>query len=72
MKLGAWGLTSAVATATSCGQELGPGIYRAMRLRANALKSLAASWQSGDAPDCKSVYSGSIPDEASISFMRNC
>ncbi|CRD47972.1 hypothetical protein BN1263170093 [Stenotrophomonas indicatrix] len=24
-----------------------------------------ASWQSGYAPDCKSVYSGSIPLEAS-------
>jgi hypothetical protein len=25
-----------------------------------------ASWRSGYAADCKSVYSGSIPDEASI------
>ena len=28
-------------------------------------RSTLASWQSGYAPDCKSVYSGSIPLEAS-------
>src|SRR5690606_37844946 len=27
-----------------------------------------ASWRSGDAADCKSVYTGSIPVEASIPF----
>ena len=30
--------------------------------------TLKASWQSGHAPDCKSVHSGSIPDEASNLF----
>ena len=30
--------------------------------------SLRAGWQSGYAPDCKSVYLGSIPGPASISL----
>ncbi|KAG1668258.1 Outer membrane efflux protein BepC [Nymphon striatum] len=30
---------------------------------------IRASWRSGYAADCKSVYSGSIPDEASISIV---
>jgi hypothetical protein len=29
-----------------------------------------ASWQSGDATDCNSVYSGSIPDDASNNSYR--
>ena len=31
----------------------------------------AASWRSGDAADCKSVYTGSIPVLASIYFHDN-
>ncbi len=30
---------------------------------------MLASWRSGDAADCKSVYAGSIPAEASTTFL---
>ena len=30
-----------------------------------------ASWRSGDAEDCKSLYGGSIPSEASISYVSD-
>ena len=31
--------------------------------------AFGARWRSGDAPDCKSVYAGSIPARASTQFV---
>ena len=40
-------------------------VYKQRRRRRSRLIDPAASWESGYPSDCKSAYSGSIPDEAS-------
>ncbi|KKL22827.1 hypothetical protein LCGC14_2431530 [marine sediment metagenome] len=59
--------TSSVGRARPCqgrGHEFEPRVPLQFILKANP--DTGAEWQSGHAPDCKSVYLGSTPGSASI------
>ena len=58
--------TSSVGRARPCqgrGHEFEPRVPLQFILKANP--DIEAEWQSGHAPDCKSVYPGSTPGSAS-------
>ena len=50
---------------------INPRLARSSGLVYPAATTRSASWRSGDAADCKSVYTGSIPVLASIYFRNN-
>ncbi len=63
--------TSSVGRARPCqgrGHEFEPRVPLQFILKANP--DVGAEWQSGHAPDCKSVYLGSTPGSASISTLH--
>ena len=56
----------------SCERVAMCGVPFLTRLLQASVLRLEASWRSGYAEDCKSLYSGSNPDEASIIPNEQC